>query len=184
MADQHTQVAAYAFFSVQLRMSCIIKRNRLMTTVCAGNLTTSTTDAAISFKLRENHRVALQNVCRLAQGIQAQADNFLHAAEILFCQIQIQAGLQIVDDPVTVLHHRRGNLKGGCAHQEKLHRILPAFDASHAAQMHPLQLLVLPHLRNKPQRNGLHRVSAVSAHSALSADSGRRNVRMQIDPDD
>ena len=68
--DQQAKMAADAFFAVQDRSAVLVQPDRLMPAVRAGDHAASAAEALFTVELREDHRIALQNVRGVTDGIQ------------------------------------------------------------------------------------------------------------------
>ena len=156
----------------------------LVAAVRAGDFTAAAADALLAVKPGKDHRIPLQYIRRTAQGIQSQADSLLDTGKALLRQVQVQAFLQIVNDPVAVLHHGGSHLDRPAAQQDEFQGILPGLYAAHGGKVHPAQRRVLPQFGDKAQGDGPNGVPAVAAHGALTVHGRRRDEGVQVDAGD
>ena len=173
-------MAAYTLLAVQYRTAFFIQLDRLVSAVVAGDFAAAAAVAALLNELREEDRIPFQCISRFAQGVQSLADRFLHAAETFFRQVEGQPGLQVVDDPVTVLHDGCRDLDGAAAQQDEFHRVLPGLDPAHGGNVHAFQGWVLPQFGNEPQGDRFDGIAAVSAQGAVPMYGGICNKGVQV----
>ena len=155
-----------------------------MSSVGTGDRAASAPDTFAEVEFGIDDRVSLKDVCRVADIFQSDAFNLFDVIKPFLGQIQVQACLQVVNNAVAVLHDGRGDLDAARSHHDKFQRVRPALHASHGAQVHILQGRIVPHLRDKPQRDRLDGIAAVSAHRGHSVDCRRGNISVLVDADD
>lgn len=83
-ADQQTQMAANALFTVQNGFSLFTHRDCLMTAVTAGDGASAAANALFTVKFREDHGIALQDIGVRADGVQCQTNCLADIGEAFF----------------------------------------------------------------------------------------------------
>ena len=94
-----------------------------MSPVGTGDHTAAASDALLPMKLRENNGVAFQNIGRITDSIQRKPHRLADLGKALLRQVIVEPRLEIVDDAVALLHHRRGDLNAARTEQDKLQRV-------------------------------------------------------------
>ena len=106
-----------------------------MATIRTGDNAAAAPQTSVVIKLREKDGIALQYIGSLAYGVECQTSNIFYGIKAFGMEIVVQAGFQIFDYAVAILHDRCRDLQGAGAQQQKLQTILPGFDTAHAADM-------------------------------------------------
>lgn len=128
-------MATHAFLSEDAWFAFFAKLYRLVASVHAGDIASSATDTFITVNLREDHRLAVQ-VMRQNDVRQLLAHEFLQLRDTAGCHVVLQTPLQIIDNPVAVLHDRRADLHIAALELYELQRVAPGLDTADTRYIH------------------------------------------------
>ena len=95
-----------------------------MSAVHTGDIAPSAADTAVIIKDREQDRIPF-NAPSVHYGMRRSPDQVLYGRDAFTLHVLGQAFQQVVDDPVSVLHHCRGDLDAARPEKQKLHRVAP-----------------------------------------------------------
>ena len=112
-------MASYAFGAEDLRFAVLVKSDRLVASVGAGDIASSATDTFLAVDLREDHRLAVE-VMGKNKVLQFLADECLELGNTSLLHVVLQTEDEVVDDPIAILHHRRTDLHVAAAQLNKL----------------------------------------------------------------
>ena len=108
--DQKTEMTSHTLFRVEYRPPVrLIETDRLMAAVIAADVTSSAADALFVSEFRIQDRISFQFV-KLDDVFFGSTDQLIEIFDVPFPHIAFQAGSQIINDPIAVLHDGRRDL--------------------------------------------------------------------------
>ena len=170
-ADQNAQMASDTSAPIKLWFS-IGKADRLMPAITAGDHASAAACALIRIKIWEKYGISLEHIGCVADRRKPGAFDILYGSYPSLRQIVVEPGLQVINDPVTILHYGCRYLDGACSHQDKFQSVTPGLYPAHSADMQSRKAWVMPKLCYEPKRDRLYRASAVSPNRRLSRNIG------------
>ena len=136
-------MAAYALLRIKYR-PVINDGNGLVPAIHAGYVASLTAYALIAQKLRIND-VGTVKSFRRNDLVRRDLLHVSNVGDLILLQTQSNPILNVINDPVTVLHYRRGHLYGISTQHDEFQSISPGLDAAqvHFASLHNRQLLLI-----------------------------------------
>ena len=86
-----------------------------MAAICTGDNAAAATQTSVVIKLGENNGISFQYIGSLAYGVECQTSDLFYGIKAFGMEIVVQAGFQIFDYAVAILHDRCRDLQGTCA---------------------------------------------------------------------
>src|SRR5574344_1570077 len=131
-ADMTAEQAPYAFIVVALRLpSVLVPFHRLVGSIVAADDAAAASDALIEIDMGIDLIIAIERFSR-DDILVGKTDQVFQMVDVLVFHIMLEAVLHVFDDPVTIFHDSRRDLKSLGAEQDELSRIDPVLDASDA----------------------------------------------------
>ena len=97
-------MTAYTFLSVQDRTAVFVHPDGLVPSVRTGNRASAAAYTFVAVEFGEDHRIPFEHIGIFADIIQGSSPDLLNAVETFFRKVIVEAGFEIVDDAVAVLH--------------------------------------------------------------------------------
>ena len=127
-------MATDALGAEDLRFAVLVKSDRLVSSVGAGDIASSATDTLLAVDLREDHRLAVE-VMGKNKVLQFLAHECLEFGNTSLLHVMLQTEDEVVDDAIAVLHDGGTDLHVAAAELDELQRVAPCLDTADTADV-------------------------------------------------